>query len=215
MNIIDNFILIRKKFIKDEIIFLKLLYELILGLRDPDSAVQANNAKAIKSLIEAGLITPAEVKERIPLDDLISGLHDLRSYRRVGSAEAIKSLAKVGLVTPAAVRAFNLNKKEVEKVFLEVYGRPISYDFYYYYLSLLAVFRDNKDAVYRIFDYLQKDLVELLYICTNSMIENFFCQKLAQIIKEGKSVSQAKNILEEELQDEFTRVIIDSKGLRY
>jgi hypothetical protein len=299
MNIIDNFILMRKKFIKDEIIFLKLLYELILGLRDPDSSVRANNAEAIKSLVEAGLITPVEVKGRIPLDELFSGLHDLRSYKRVGNAEAIKSLveaglitpvevkgripldelfsdlhdlrsykrvgsakaikslveagfitpaevkgkipldklfsslhdsdldvrtantkiikslAKIGLVTPAAVREFNLNKKEVEKVFLEVYGKPISYDFYYYYLSLLTVLRDDKDAVYRIFDYLQKDLVELLYICTNSMVENFFCQRLAQIIKEGKSVSQAKNILEEELQDKFTKVIIDSKGLRY
>jgi hypothetical protein len=199
------------KNIKDEIIFLKLLDKLIVGLRD--TKVRANNAEAIKSLVEAGLVTPADVKGRLPLDELIAGLHDTKV--RANNAEAIKSLVKVGLVTQAEVKAFNLNKKEIEKVFWEVYGKPISYDFYYYYLSLLAVLRDDKDAVYRIFDYLQKDLVELLYICTNSMVENFFCQRLARIIKEGKSISQAKNILEEELQDKFTKVIIDSKGLRY
>ena len=106
--------------LENTVLFLDVLETLLKGLiSDPSWVVRKANSEIIKALIDQGLVTKEEVKEKNVLETFLKGLiSDPDGDVRKANSETIKALIDQGLVTKEEVIK-ELKEKNVLEAFLK------------------------------------------------------------------------------------------------
>ncbi|UCD54880.1 MAG: hypothetical protein JSV93_05025, partial [Candidatus Omnitrophota bacterium] len=202
------------------------LFILIARLTSQDAVQCERSAEALKYLIEAGIYTSGEVGKMLypyTLNTLLDYLSNPDAKQRAAGAQTLKYFVEAGVINREEIRGFEASEIEAafpfDRIDKTALGKYNFYSYRYYFLKLLENLMGDKEAVYRIFNFIREDFIELSLIFKKRarqyalQVEDYFYLDLAQFIKGDKSIQEKRlDVILEKLQERLARACMPELG---